>query len=216
MQIYKTTNLINGKIYIGKDQSSNQKYMGSGKIIVNAIKKYGIENFKKEILEKCDDKNVLREREKFWIKELNSRYPHGYNISQGGEDSDTLSHHPRKNQIIEQMKKTKAQRMNDETRKKMSQAKKGKAYDEIFGQKAEIMKIKRKEETTKNWNMGVYVNNFSIFSGEKNPMYGVHRYGKDAPMFAKKQPTEICIYCKKKCSKTNIKRWHNENCKQKI
>lgn len=47
MVIYKTTNLINGKIYIGQDSKDRPNYYGSGKLIHRAIKKYGKENFKK-------------------------------------------------------------------------------------------------------------------------------------------------------------------------
>ena len=52
--IYKTTNLINGKIYIGKrshDNPEKDKYLGSGNVLKQAISKYGKQNFKKEILE---------------------------------------------------------------------------------------------------------------------------------------------------------------------
>jgi hypothetical protein len=48
--IYKTTNLINGKIYIGKRSHENpekDRYLGSGRVLIQAIKKYGRENFKK-------------------------------------------------------------------------------------------------------------------------------------------------------------------------
>ena len=47
MIIYKTTNLVNKKIYIGQDSKNNPEYLGSGAIVKKAIKKYGKENFKK-------------------------------------------------------------------------------------------------------------------------------------------------------------------------
>lgn len=85
MIIYKTTNLINGKIYIGKDTKNNTKYFGSGILIERSIKKYGKDNFKKEILEYCTIDNI-NDKEKFWIKEMNSQDINiGYNISKGGD-----------------------------------------------------------------------------------------------------------------------------------
>jgi hypothetical protein len=73
MIIYKITNLINNKIYVGKDSKNDPKYLGSGLYINRAIKKYGKENFKKEILEYCDNSQELNEREIFWISELDAR-----------------------------------------------------------------------------------------------------------------------------------------------
>ena len=55
MQIYKITNLVNNKIYIGKDTTSDPNYFGSGLIISRSLKKYGMENFIKEIIDETDD-----------------------------------------------------------------------------------------------------------------------------------------------------------------
>ncbi|MFM2010794.1 MAG: Acinetobacter phage Ac42 [Bacteroidota bacterium] len=86
MVIYKITNLINGKIYVGQDKFNNPKYLGSGFKLRRAIKKYGSENFKKDILESCSSKEELNSKEKFWIKELNSTNPDiGYNLVDGGQ-----------------------------------------------------------------------------------------------------------------------------------
>jgi len=59
-----------------------------------------MENFIKEIIEECKTKEELCEREKHWIKKLNSRYPIGYNISSGGKYGDTMSHNPKKMKYI--------------------------------------------------------------------------------------------------------------------
>jgi group I intron endonuclease len=86
MIIYKTTNIINNKIYIGQDKFNNPKYLGSGLKLKRAILKYGVENFKKEILELCSSKDELNNKEKFWIKELNATDNSiGYNIVDGGQ-----------------------------------------------------------------------------------------------------------------------------------
>jgi group I intron endonuclease len=70
MIIYKTTNLVNKKFYIGKDKHNNPNYLGSGELILKAIKKYGKHNFKKEILEECENIKDMANRERFWIEKL--------------------------------------------------------------------------------------------------------------------------------------------------
>jgi group I intron endonuclease len=90
MIIYKTTNLINGKIYVGQDRHNNPMYFGSGTLIKNAIKKYGVNNFKKEVLEVCDSYDKMNEREIHWINELKSNdLTIGYNLRKGGYHTDT-------------------------------------------------------------------------------------------------------------------------------
>lgn len=89
MLIYKITNLINGKIYIGRTKKSNiDKYWGSGKLIRLAIKKYGHDFFKKEIIEKCTSLEDTIIKEIYWIKEFNCITPNGYNLTSGGEDGE--------------------------------------------------------------------------------------------------------------------------------
>jgi len=83
MIIYKTTNLVNGKIYIGQDMYDRpiKEYAGSGTIFKRAIKKYGIENFTKEILEIVPEGIEAFERENYWVEFYNSRDRKiGYNI----------------------------------------------------------------------------------------------------------------------------------------
>ncbi len=63
MVVYLIENLINGKKYVGMDSKNNPKYLGSGTLIVKAIKKYGRENFKKHILEECSSIEELELRE---------------------------------------------------------------------------------------------------------------------------------------------------------
>lgn len=88
MVIYKTTNLLNGKFYIGKDEKNNPEYLGSGKILKLAINKNGKENFNKEILESCETREELNEREIYWINTL-SATTFGYNIADGGTGGRT-------------------------------------------------------------------------------------------------------------------------------
>ena len=86
--IYKITNQINGKIYIGKHSTDNLNdgYMGSGILIRKAEKKYGKENFTKEYLAFCDTEEKLNWFEKFYIKKYKAR-ENGYNLTDGGDGS---------------------------------------------------------------------------------------------------------------------------------
>jgi group I intron endonuclease len=103
MFIYKVTNNITGKVYVGKREIPDDwsSYYGSGKIIKHSLKKYGKENFTKEIIEECKTKQELNERERYWIKKLNTLQPNGYNISDGGDWGDTFTNNPNRESIRE-------------------------------------------------------------------------------------------------------------------
>ena len=75
--IYRITNNLNNKVYIGKRTSKvppdkDTNYLGSGKLIKRAIEKYGKENFTKEIVEICT-KESLSNREKYYIEREHCR-----------------------------------------------------------------------------------------------------------------------------------------------
>ena len=84
--VYRITNMINGKKYIGKHSTTDvyDGYFGSGIAIKQAINKYGIDNFKKEIICYCDNEEELKEMEKYHIKKEGT-FSKGYNLTLGGE-----------------------------------------------------------------------------------------------------------------------------------
>lgn len=89
--IYKITNTINDKIYIGYTTTSIETRMRKHKtddiksdtVLGRAIKKYGWDKFRWEILEECDDKERLLELEKYYIDKYSSHIPNGYNMTFG-------------------------------------------------------------------------------------------------------------------------------------
>ena len=137
--------MINNKFYVGKDKYNNPHYLGSGKILKEAIKKYGKENFIKEVLEVCKSIEEVNERETFWIKELNA-INFGYNIALGGEGGDTISNNPRKDEIS---KKHSEWLLNNNTTRGR----------------------KKTEEEINKWRES-YIGKYR---GEKNPNYGNKR-----------------------------------------
>jgi hypothetical protein len=89
--VYLTTNLINGKIYVGKHYTYNPDdgYLGSGKTMLKAIKKYGKENFKKVILHYCLDYDQMNYWENHIVDENFIERKDTYNINIGGLSSFT-------------------------------------------------------------------------------------------------------------------------------
>lgn len=89
--IYLTTNLVNGKKYIGQRKISNRygdddNYLGSGVLLTKAIAKYGRENFRRDILEFVDVAEKMDDREKYYIALYNAVESEDfYNISSGGK-----------------------------------------------------------------------------------------------------------------------------------
>ena len=92
--IYKITNSVNGKSYIGQTQNTieerwkehikdSKKKMVQHRPLYSAINKYGIENFSIEQIEECPEE-ILFQREIYWIEYYHT-YSNGYNATLGGE-----------------------------------------------------------------------------------------------------------------------------------
>lgn len=92
MIIYQIKNTINNKVYIGQTQRTIEKRYPYGrwwnnntnKPLLRALKKYGANNFKILILERCDSLDSLNEREIYWIKYY-KKLNLCYNLSDGGK-----------------------------------------------------------------------------------------------------------------------------------
>ena len=140
LQIYKTINLINGKIYVGQDSYDRSDYYGSGKIIRQAIEKYGKENFKREIICTCSSKEELDEREIFWIKKLDTCNKNiGYNISSGVFGGANGPHSPNKRIGTRWKPGRKAHLQTQETKNKLKLIKTGHSWGHQTSKTKELM-----------------------------------------------------------------------------
>lgn len=133
--LYKITNLINGKMYIGKHVTSNldDGYMGSGKIIQKAIKKYGIESFRKEWLGFYEDEEELNYMERVFVDETWISREDTYNLCLGGEGGSAhkgKKHSENTKRIIQQ--KAIGRKMSRETKNKIRFSSKNKWKDTAF------------------------------------------------------------------------------------
>jgi len=90
--IYKTTNNITGKFYVGKQHKDYDWYLGSGALIKKAIAKHGKHNFTKVILEDGLTAKQASDREQYWIKETGALDNQGYNMNSGGAGGDNSKH----------------------------------------------------------------------------------------------------------------------------
>lgn len=149
--IYKETNMINGKVYIGRTLQTLEKRKYKHEIAKDnlyfhqALRKYGKENFKWEIINEQDYDN-----EEFYIQKYNSRDRNiGYNVAKGGSGGDTYSNHPNKEEIL----------------KKRSNSMKEKWKDEEYSNK--LLKIRKEFGQTAKFKKKVSQNSKKMWTEEK-------------------------------------------------
>lgn len=153
MIVYITTNIINGKKYIGVDTKNNPEYLGSGLLLNKAIKKYGRENFKKEILEECNSEEEVFNRERYWIdyyKACESK--EYYNIAEGGHGGNTLkglNQEQKQKRAYKLHIANKGVKLSEEHKKKIGLGRKGIIFSEE--QKQKISKSKKGHKCYINW-----------------------------------------------------------------
>lgn len=170
--VYLTTNKISGKKYIGSHEiiSSNDNYLGSGKLILKALKKYGADNFERKILGECSSKKEAYLLEEKYISQYNTLSPYGYNISPKGG-------HRAKNSLSNETKKKISQSISGENHPNFGKPSwmKGKKHSEES--KLKMSKSKKGKAT---WNKGIKMKEESkeklrmSLSGELHPNFGKH------------------------------------------
>lgn len=129
--IYLVKNQQDKIVYIGQQigTKSINEYKGSGLLLNRAYKKYGEGYFKREIIEYCNV-DELNNKEKLYIKQYNTKFPHGYNLTDGGDGNKGL-------------------KFTKEQKQKISQSKQGQKYPKEHGEKIRQAKLgkKRDQET---------------------------------------------------------------------
>jgi group I intron endonuclease len=144
--IYKITNQINEKEYVGCTIYSLRKRFeehawrclksDSNTKFCNSIRKYGVKNFNIELIEECDI-SLIYEREKHYINEFKT-YEYGLNSTIGGEGCLGYKH-------------SKEIRMKISELIKNGRSHKGKTYKEIYGDRFNEEKVRRRESVKKSW-----------------------------------------------------------------
>lgn len=230
MYIYKTTNTINSKMYIGKSERNiheSKDYYGSGKLLKNAIKKYSKCNFKKEILYVVDDLELLDFIEELVIEKYKNKFGNNcYNIANGGSGGNN---HKYKNDIEKQKFSEKMSILNagskngffskehsDETKQKISENKTGVAMSDNFREKCSKRMLGN--EINDGRKHSDEVNKKKASHGDKNGMFGKEHSQESLDKISKnikksKMKKFTCEFCNKLSDKGNYNRWHGKNCK---
>jgi len=245
--LYETTNLVNGKKYRGihKTLKLNDGYLGSGKVLLNAVNKYGKENFHREILEFCSSYEELLEKEKIYVDEDWVSDYSNYNLKTGGQSAGILSDES-KNKISETLKRKydngeidrrsgiQPYLTTEEINNKISRTLKERYSKEEHHSKGSIPWNKGKIGLQEAWNKGIKTGPQSDEVKEKKSKTLKDRYSKEEhhskgtePWNKGKKGAQVawnkgiemekveCPHCSKKIDKFNAKRWHFDNCKLK-
>ena len=208
MYVYKTTNLVNNKVYIGKSEKPfTTKYLGSGKLLQRAISKYGISNFKVELIEICDNINQLNIREKYWI----SKYlENSYNLAEGGTGGWTTRYYTSNNLKKYKEKLSisqKGRRVSDLTKAKLSQINKNRFHGNRELLSSSLKKVW--EDPESSYNSPEYRTKLSdsakkrVWKEETKNKIRNGKIGSKNPMAIKIQVDDVIYETRRECAKAH-------------
>lgn len=203
--IYKTTNILNSKYYIGCHQTKNldDGYLGSGKLLRKAIRKYGKENFKFEILCYAETKEEMFTLEKEFVTENLVKDPLSYNLKLGGSGGNpgivgAFLGKKHSQQTKEKQRLASLQQVtSEEKRKKLSENNWARRDPEAHKKHVTTLgRMKKSEEHKQNLRNASLLNK----SGIKNK--------------GKVRKKVVCPSCGKEGAMNTMSRFHFDNCKK--
>jgi group I intron endonuclease len=187
--VYKTTNSFNGKIYIGAHSTNNLSdgSLGSGKILIDAVKKYGKETFLVEIIEFFNTRKEAFEYEKILVDDIFVSNDNTYNICTGGLGCSEKS---------------------EEFKKQVSDKLKGRVFSEEHCRKISLAQIGEK-----NHRYGKENPNTPKLFGEDNGMYGKKHSIESIEKISNARKLSIVDLTEELCEKYSLacknKKWYN-------
>ena len=229
--VFVTTNLINGKQYIGDHATNrlNDKYLGSGRpYFKSALKKYNKENFERKILEFFPTKQQAFDAQEKWIIEYNTLIPNGYNLSpKGGHNVSGCWNIESKKKLGKTMSKLLTGRIFTQIHKdNLKKAKIGYIPSvKGIGHKQQFINVYGIDEGLKKYEQFIKKQrDKKIGKKMKNPVWNkgipsteLHKQHVSEALKGKKHNLKEveCTYCRKKGKGGNMTRYHFNNCKFK-
>jgi len=231
--VYITTNIFNGKKYIGVDSKNNPDYLGSGKYLNRAITKYGRDNFIKEILFESEDIDQVYLKEKEIIQSLSADISDEYyNIHEGGKggwknikcDGENNGMHGRsvRDIFIKKYGDVLGNEKYNQTRRiagiKTSASLKGVTKSKEHCEKLSLSKKEYfKNETPEQKKFRcettrLAMKNANIVRDDEYKKKMKESIKNAVHLINKKF---ACEHCGIITNRGNLKRWHNNNCKQR-
>lgn len=214
MLVYRATNKINGKCYIGITTKTLEyrkithqkaaKYVN--RKFYNVMNKYGFDNFEWDVLEECNSISELLERECYYIDKYNSMSV-GYNLTSGGEFKKEYS-----DDSIEKMSEARI-----EWHKSNQNGFKGKTHS---AETKRILSDKAMGRTSPNKNKELSETHKANLSKSQKEWLENNEHpnkGRTWKHKKKREYTEVtCPYCGKSGKGPNMNRYHFENCKKRL